>query len=82
MTDKTVIDLQQRQDKIDAHKYRLLQAEFWLDLFAYTQGRPSESTDELGAWIEQNRERLPAPSTDSDFFRGWLMRRTVQDEAA
>ena len=51
----TVIDLKQRQVSLDAEKFRLLQAEFWLDLFTYAEGHPPESTEELVGWTSMHR---------------------------
>jgi hypothetical protein len=73
-----IVDLFARQNRISAEKWRLLQAEFLLDLFAYAHRRNADSTEELGQWIQANPD-LPKADLEDPVFTGWLLRRTVRE---
>jgi hypothetical protein len=56
----------EESEKAAAHLYRLALAQAFLRLFAQYVGRPAESTEELGAWVQANRTLLPRPLRPSE----------------
>ena len=62
-----------------AEQYRSLQAQFFLDYFAYKKGREAATTEELAQYLSELR-KFEDLSRDSLLFKGWLIRYRVDQD--
>ena len=76
---KKIVDLVGERDRRDAEQYRLSQAQFYLDCFAYEKGREASTTEELAQYCSELKQFRDL-SSDSPFFKGWLVRHRVDQD--
>jgi hypothetical protein len=55
----------------------LSEAEFYLDCYTAHNGKPADSPEILGDWL---REAKIYADTDNAFFRGWMLRRLLEED--
>ena len=64
------------KDGVDEKQWKILQAEFYLDCFFATKGKPANDPDELQQWLLQAKIKA---DIENPFFRGWLVRRLSEE---
>ncbi len=76
MSDNVIPFPNKLKDAIDEDQWKALQAEFYLDCFFATKGKPASDPDELQQWLLEAKIKA---EIENPFFRGWLVRRLSEE---
>ena len=75
---KKIIDMTEIRNARDAEKFRLLQCEFFLDLYRYDKGEPATSLDELADFLAEIGH--PKANSKNPLFVGWSIKKRLVEE--